>query len=115
MEEKLKLLPCPFCGGPADFESVEAGHSVAIGSGTWSVGCQNVQEDCIGYMLMAKFARKVEAAEAWNKRPAPTISNIPGEWTCGHIAGSVCAECHRILAAKAHELAEENIRLKEEE
>lgn len=36
------------------------------------------------------------------------------EWTCGHVAGAVCAECYRILAAKANELAEENIRLREE-
>jgi Zn ribbon nucleic-acid-binding protein len=34
------------------------------------------------------------------------------EWTCGHIAGAVCAECYRQLAQKAHELAEENIRLR---
>ena len=27
------------------------------------------------------------------------------EWTCGHKAGAACAECYRLLAAKAHELA----------
>jgi hypothetical protein len=66
-------------------------------------------------MLMARYSRKVEAAAAWNRRPPPTISNVPEEWSCGHVAGSVCAECFRLLAAKAHELAEENIRLKENE
>jgi hypothetical protein len=35
-------------------------------------------------------------------------------WTCGHVGGAVCAECHRILAAKAHELQEEVDRLKEQ-
>ena len=35
------------------------------------------------------------------------------EWTCGHFAGAVCAECYRILAARAHELAEENLRLRD--
>jgi hypothetical protein len=36
------------------------------------------------------------------------------EWTCGHVGGAVCAECHRLLAARAHELAEENLALREE-
>jgi hypothetical protein len=29
------------------------------------------------------------------------------EWSCGHTAGAVCAECYRRLANKANELAEE--------
>lgn len=33
-------------------------------------------------------------------------------WTCGHVAGAMCAECHRLLAGRAHELAEENARLR---
>jgi hypothetical protein len=36
------------------------------------------------------------------------------EWSCGHHAGAVCAECYRQLAWRAHELAEENFRLREE-
>lgn len=36
------------------------------------------------------------------------------EWTCGHSAGSMCQECYRILARKAHELAEENLELRSE-
>jgi len=35
------------------------------------------------------------------------------EWTCGHVAGAVCAECYHILARCAHELAEENFALRE--
>lgn len=34
------------------------------------------------------------------------------EWTCGHVGGAVCAECYRLLAAKAHELAIEIERLR---
>lgn len=30
-------------------------------------------------------------------------------WTCGHVAGAMCAECYRLLAQRAHELAEEVI------
>jgi hypothetical protein len=33
------------------------------------------------------------------------------EWTCGHKASSVCAECHNILVKRASELAAENERL----
>jgi hypothetical protein len=33
-------------------------------------------------------------------------------WTCGHEAGAMCAECYRILAQQAHELAVENLALK---
>jgi hypothetical protein len=40
--------------------------------------------------------------------------NTEAEWTCGHVAGAVCAECYRQLAAKAHALAEENRRLRDE-
>lgn len=40
---------------------------------------------------------------------------VPGlmEWTCGHHATAVCSECYRLLAKKAHELAEENMRLRQ--
>ena len=36
------------------------------------------------------------------------------EWSCGHVAGAVCAECYRQLAQRANELAEENQRLRDE-
>lgn len=35
------------------------------------------------------------------------------EWTCGHRGGAVCAECYRLLASKAHELAEEVHKLRD--
>jgi len=35
------------------------------------------------------------------------------EWTCGHVAGSVCAECHLMLIRKANDLARENMALRE--
>ena len=35
------------------------------------------------------------------------------EWTCGHASGAVCAECYRILASRANELARENLDLRE--
>ena len=73
------LKPCPFCGGPADFEQVER-----LGIDTWSVGCRATKDDdpdeCIAQQFLMTFTRKVEAAAAWNKRatiidqpPAPKI------------------------------------------
>jgi hypothetical protein len=35
------------------------------------------------------------------------------EWSCGHVAGSMCAECYSELAGKANKLAAENILLRE--
>lgn len=36
------------------------------------------------------------------------------QWTCGHVSDAVCGECYRLLAARAHELAEEVDRLRDE-
>jgi hypothetical protein len=36
------------------------------------------------------------------------------EWSCGHVADEVCAECFRLLAAKAHELQMEVDRLSDQ-
>lgn len=62
--EKVSLLDCPFCGKAAAFEEVES--RVGLGFFLWSVGCSD--EDCIGWMVMAKYNTRREAAEAWNKR-----------------------------------------------
>lgn len=35
-------------------------------------------------------------------------------WTCGHVSGAFCTECYMILAQRAHELAEECERLREQ-
>jgi hypothetical protein len=67
-----KLLPCPFCGGAADFEEVKPmGGDFTY----WSVGCQSSESDCIGYQMLAHYNRKSEAAEAWNKR-APSVASL---------------------------------------
>lgn len=34
-------------------------------------------------------------------------------WTCGHVAGAMCAECHRQLAARAAELVAGNEKMRE--
>ena len=44
----------------------------------------------------------------------PKPPGTEAEWTCGHVAGTVCAECYRILAARAHEMQELIWRLRDE-
>ena len=39
--------------------------------------------------------------------------NTEAVWSCGHVGGAVCAECYRLLAAKAHELSDEVDRLRD--
>jgi len=65
MSELPPLKPCPFCGGKASYEEFE---------GTWSVGCEDVDSNgievvCIGFQSLTTFARKIDAAAAWNRRP----------------------------------------------
>lgn len=73
--EETELLPCPFCGGRADFESVEA-PIMKSGAGSWSVGCFEDGGDlhesgmCFGYQSATQFATKRDAAAAWNRRAA---------------------------------------------
>jgi hypothetical protein len=46
-------------------------------------------------------------------QPTPGIDRTVWEWSCGHSAASICAECYRELAAEAHRLAEENLALRD--
>jgi len=58
-----ELLPCPFCGGPAELEEVDGGG--------WSVGCEEKPLSvhyCMGYQSLTSFATKREAISAWNTR-----------------------------------------------
>lgn len=66
-----ELLPCPFCGGPAEPEHLE--------DGRWSAGCndRHGEGDCMGYQSLQTFSRKCEAIAAWNTRAAPTPSAMP--------------------------------------
>ena len=54
-----------------------------------------------------------EVVKMLEVNPALTLIDIIGrkqdEWTCGHVSGAMCAECFRVLARRANELAEENL------
>lgn len=62
--KERSLLPCPFCGAPATLETIES--KASPGDLRFSAGCNT--EDCIGYQSVITFARRGEAATAWNRR-----------------------------------------------
>lgn len=41
------------------------------------------------------------------------LQGIELRWTCGVVAGAMCAHCYMELARKAHELATENVALRD--
>lgn len=60
-----ELRECPFCGSEAGFE-----HDAVGEIGNWYVYCRDTQDiSCpIGYTNTMGYARRVEAAAAWNRR-----------------------------------------------
>lgn len=65
------IKPCPFCGGPATIEEVEAKASITPGAVRFSVGCSEEGDGadlCMGYQSLTTFNTRHEAVEAWNKR-----------------------------------------------
>lgn len=60
-----ELVPCPFCGSNAGLE-----HDASYSGGVWRVFCcDNGDDRCpIGYANTIGYARRIEAADAWNKR-----------------------------------------------
>lgn len=67
MTEELK--PCPFCGGPAEIDSIEFRHPDEYGNDiTFSVSCQD--KGCIGWFTGCEgYGTRDAAVRAWNKRP----------------------------------------------
>lgn len=64
MSQELK--PCPWCGGCASFEQLE--------NTRWSVGCLDIDGDCMGFQSLQTFATKAEASATWNRRaPDPLL------------------------------------------
>jgi len=66
-----ELLPCPFCGSPAELHQ----ESGAVDQFRWHVGCsrvdvdaEGVETECIAYLPQTDYARKADAIAAWNRR-----------------------------------------------
>lgn len=82
------LLPCPFCGGHAEFDEKETPPDKFnyVAQFIHHVGCAN--DECIAHCLTDSFDRKTEAAKAWNERA--TLANPAGEVDVVEID---CDEC----------------------
>lgn len=63
MTDKIKLKPCPFCGGNAEFA-----HGGYWGSELFKVVCGNKDKCVILPETGAYFIIKEQAAAAWNRR-----------------------------------------------
>ena len=67
--EKIKLKPCPFCGGEVEFSD--------YGFEDWTVYCKSC-----GINMLAPgseegyIATREEAAKAWNRRAVPKTTQI---------------------------------------
>lgn len=69
------LKVCPWCSGPADFE--EIGGKDGAGA-SFTVGCHDGDGSsvCFGYQSLTQFARKSDAATAWNRRSGPNTQML---------------------------------------
>ena len=65
-----------------------------------------------GHRFQVRDRNDNRVAACWNEGNARDVAHalnalsIPIERLCGHTAGSVCAECHRLLVLTANDLAE---------
>ena len=76
----IKLKACPFCGGDAMTEEVDA-----IGAIRKSIGCHT--EGCHGYQSTQTYSTYREAAKAWNVRAG--VREQEAKPNAGDIAGSL--------------------------
>jgi hypothetical protein len=63
-----ELKACPFCGGDATFEHLE--------NTRWSIGCADIDGECMGFQSLQTFPRKADAIAAWNRRTSPIDTSI---------------------------------------
>lgn len=74
------LLPCPFCGSPAEFGIVTEGGEANPDYGGHFVQCTNERcHGCMGLRFACGDDPKPELLQAWNTRatPLPTTANNP--------------------------------------
>lgn len=93
-----ELLPCPFCGSPASFE-----HDATGSAGAWRVYCrdttgQTADDGCaIALTNSDDYARRCDAAAAWNKRVHPPAQEAQRErmWclSCGTVSRDGSCDC----------------------
>ena len=70
MNEEIKLLPCPFCGGNAEYLDCLDCADDSFDTGEWYAGCPA----CDIWIVKECNPSKDNSAKAWNTRypwPAP--------------------------------------------
>lgn len=100
--EKLRetLKPCPFCGGGATFEHLE--------NGRWSIGCADIDGDCMGFQSLQTFARKADAEAAWNNRTQPPTDKMREALEdYRRFAGEVAGKCLGLAMSTDHPAPDE--------
>lgn len=101
-----ELKRCPFCGGEAEYEEVKDGGGLVW----WTVGCKlkvsehDEDDSCCGYQSTKVYARKSEAAHAWNKRYSGLETGTAPQHVCGLEGfgepGDVCPACDETRRAR---------------
>lgn len=71
--EAKGLLPCPFCGSPAEMRPIN--HSDPQFKDDWAIGCVN--PNCLMRPYKEDFRGAIYAAHEWNRREE--ISTRPAE------------------------------------
>jgi Lar family restriction alleviation protein len=64
-----KLLPCPFCGGGADYVKHSAGVPRTMAFDSWDAVSCRACHATVG-ACDRRFRNKDDAAKAWNLRPS---------------------------------------------
>lgn len=87
---ELKLLPCPFCGGEAEYYKRYIGYgSSGLGAHDWfSVKCEKCRTKSDEYKTEA------EAIAAWNRRAEPESVSLVRCGECAKYQSPNCAAKH---------------------
>lgn len=96
--DDIKLLPCPFCGGPAERQWGGEGESRRY-------GCSCASWDCVGHAMALRHRAQQDAIYEWNRRvPSPQgdaePTKAPARFVVLKAAGSRYAYVNDTLALK---------------
>lgn len=86
-----KLLPCPFCGGEAEYYTYEQEHDLYDSNTLGFLETYETTEHCVGceecLAMVGPFVTKKQAIKSWNTRAERTITPVLDDhdwpvWRC---------------------------------